>query len=488
MSNDKENGFRGHENMRVPLPEAYDKIKIPELFITKAEYKTGNFERNPNGKFKRDSKGEKIPIMKNGWFIDTDLMENEVLNKTRNISSRHKRKLLDLHTAKVDKITANRTYMPRLKDFPDINHRRYIYNYLTHLHPDEIKDLPHNKTRGLPPILFKNWHYHGLGELPEGYKGKKSKSKKDSDTESESDREVSHEDIFGSDSESDEEPPTPKKTKKAKKAKKVIPVQLESDSESDEETPKKKSPPKKAKKAKKAIPVQLESDSESEEEEEQQGAGGGAGGGKTRGRPRKHMTAEEAYLAKIKSNKDKRAERRLEERRNKIKDKLAKGEKLTKKERELHEAEGEGIKDPCWKGYEMVGMKTKKGKKVPNCVSKGEGIKEDTLKNYGMVLKHLESHITDPKEPIDPKDYLQSNKIIKEIKKIKTKGKGIDFDKIHWGTFGALQKRFLKSHPDFKDKIEDLEHFAHFVVANPDKFSKVAHKKALFYVNILEKK
>ena len=25
-------------------------------------------------------------------------------------------------------------------------------------------------------------------------------------------------------------------------------------------------------------------------------------------------------------------------------------------------------KDPCWKGYEMVGMKDKSGKKVPNCV------------------------------------------------------------------------------------------------------------------------
>jgi hypothetical protein len=25
-------------------------------------------------------------------------------------------------------------------------------------------------------------------------------------------------------------------------------------------------------------------------------------------------------------------------------------------------------KDPCWKNYQMVGMKTKNGKKVPNCV------------------------------------------------------------------------------------------------------------------------
>jgi len=29
-----------------------------------------------------------------------------------------------------------------------------------------------------------------------------------------------------------------------------------------------------------------------------------------------------------------------------------------------------GKKDPCWKGYEMVGTKKKKGKEVPNCVPK----------------------------------------------------------------------------------------------------------------------
>ena len=27
-------------------------------------------------------------------------------------------------------------------------------------------------------------------------------------------------------------------------------------------------------------------------------------------------------------------------------------------------------KDPCWKDYEMVGMKDKGGRKVPNCVPK----------------------------------------------------------------------------------------------------------------------
>ena len=28
------------------------------------------------------------------------------------------------------------------------------------------------------------------------------------------------------------------------------------------------------------------------------------------------------------------------------------------------------MKNPCWKGYEMIGMKKKGNKKVPNCVPK----------------------------------------------------------------------------------------------------------------------
>ena len=27
-----------------------------------------------------------------------------------------------------------------------------------------------------------------------------------------------------------------------------------------------------------------------------------------------------------------------------------------------------GLKKACWKGYEAIGMKTKGGRKVPNCV------------------------------------------------------------------------------------------------------------------------
>ena len=47
---------------------------------------------------------------------------------------------------------------------------------------------------------------------------------------------------------------------------------------------------------------------------------------------------------------------------------------ITKKEEYVDEAgklQGGG-NDPCWKGYEMVGMKNKGGKEVPNCVPKEE--------------------------------------------------------------------------------------------------------------------
>ena len=31
------------------------------------------------------------------------------------------------------------------------------------------------------------------------------------------------------------------------------------------------------------------------------------------------------------------------------------------------------MKNTCWKGYEAIGMKTKNGRKVPNCVPKKKG-------------------------------------------------------------------------------------------------------------------
>ncbi len=46
----------------------------------------------------------------------------------------------------------------------------------------------------------------------------------------------------------------------------------------------------------------------------------------------------------------------------------------------VKEAEG-----PCWKGYEQIGMKTKDGREVPNCVPIKEDIDSDDDVNYGLV-------------------------------------------------------------------------------------------------------
>ena len=43
-------------------------------------------------------------------------------------------------------------------------------------------------------------------------------------------------------------------------------------------------------------------------------------------------------------------------------------------------------KDPCWKGYEMIGMKDKDGRKVPNCVPE-QVVKESDLKEFVGWLK-----------------------------------------------------------------------------------------------------
>ena len=46
-------------------------------------------------------------------------------------------------------------------------------------------------------------------------------------------------------------------------------------------------------------------------------------------------------------------------------------------------------KSPCWKGYEAVGMKTKNGKKVPNCVPIKEN--EEYSSNNYMFWQNLQT-------------------------------------------------------------------------------------------------
>jgi hypothetical protein len=52
--------------------------------------------------------------------------------------------------------------------------------------------------------------------------------------------------------------------------------------------------------------------------------------------------------------------------------------------------------DPCWKGYEAVGMKNKNGRKVPNCVP----VKKDSEHGEGDIATAEMTPNYLPKEPI----------------------------------------------------------------------------------------
>ena len=49
----------------------------------------------------------------------------------------------------------------------------------------------------------------------------------------------------------------------------------------------------------------------------------------------------------------------------------------------------ESLEDPCWDDYEMVGMKKKNGKEVPNCVPKSEATMDENFAVQMMVAKAI---------------------------------------------------------------------------------------------------
>ena len=54
---------------------------------------------------------------------------------------------------------------------------------------------------------------------------------------------------------------------------------------------------------------------------------------------------------------------------------------------------GEGDDDPCWDNYQMVGMKKKDGKEVPNCVP--ESVEEYTIEEAEEVFGSLSEELTE---------------------------------------------------------------------------------------------
>ena len=53
------------------------------------------------------------------------------------------------------------------------------------------------------------------------------------------------------------------------------------------------------------------------------------------------------------------------------------------------------LENPCWKGYEMVGMKDKDGRQVPNCVPKSEASNSNAIGQPGAFYGDDEDSITE---------------------------------------------------------------------------------------------
>ena len=67
-----------------------------------------------------------------------------------------------------------------------------------------------------------------------------------------------------------------------------------------------------------------------------------------------------------------------------------------------------------------------------------------------------------------------------------TEVKKIDWEDIKWGSFTKQFEEYKRQHPN--SKIDDLEHFAESILANPEDYKKSTLKRARFYINVLSKK
>ena len=83
---------------------------------------------------------------------------------------------------------------------------------------------------------------------------------------------------------------------------------------------------------------------------------------------------------------------------------------------------------PCWKGYKQVGMKSKGGKQVPNCVPESvmnEASVAKLQKDYGKVVELIQQHLEKYKAS---KNDAEKKKHVEDLKKLNITKKKIEAD------------------------------------------------------------
>jgi dephospho-CoA kinase len=102
-----------------------------------------------------------------------------------------------------------------------------------------------------------------------------------------------------------------------------------------------------------------------------------------------------------------------------------------------------GLKNACWKGYTAIGMKTKNGRKVPNCVPVEEQIKGD------LKVPHSVDSIAQ-KHKVSTASIIQALTIGKEVEKEHTKDEK---------TAETIALAHLWEKPDYYEKLKQIEQF-----------------------------
>ena len=116
-------------------------------------------------------------------------------------------------------------------------------------------------------------------------------------------------------------------------------------------------------------------------------------------------------------------------------------------------------RDPCWKGYVMVGRKTKAGREVPNCVPKTESVESpvaEGIDDYSNIAKELikrhgknvtKQHVKDLEGERDEDSSLDHDQVMDAVKKHLKEARlpASVIKSIRQSTNGSAQSRFIKS-------------------------------------------
>jgi hypothetical protein len=120
------------------------------------------------------------------------------------------------------------------------------------------------------------------------------------------------------------------------------------------------------------------------------------------------------------------------------------GEKIEKLVESIKEEAQVNEENPCWKGYEQIGMKNKGGKQVPNCVPKNESIK--LTNNLPFKISKVNTTETKLKENT-PDTYFKSFTDAASAAKAYAVKKGYEINEDDWQTQVALGGKYSRSRP-----------------------------------------